>query len=107
MAYNKVILEGHLGKDCDSRFTPEGKAVTKFSLAVNNGKDKKPVWVTITTWENLAEACTKALHAGSRVLIEGRLTEPGAWINQSDNLPRASIEVTASTVVFLDKKESE
>jgi single-strand DNA-binding protein len=105
MAYNKVILEGHLGKDCEMRFTPDGKAVTKFSLAVNDGKDKKPIWVSITTWEKLAEICNASLKTGSHVLIDGKLSQAGAWLDKGDNLPRASIEVTANTVVFLDKKE--
>ena len=33
---NKVILLGNLGKDPETRFTPSGKAVTRFSLATSN-----------------------------------------------------------------------
>ncbi len=32
---NKVILIGHLGKDPEMSYTPNGLAVTKFSIAVN------------------------------------------------------------------------
>jgi single-strand DNA-binding protein len=107
MAYNKVIFEGNLGGDVTMAFTPEGKAVAKFNVAVNDGygKDKNVIWINVRAWEATAEACNSILHKGSRVLVEGHLRTPGAWINKDDNLPRASIEVTANTVVFLDKKE--
>lgn len=76
---NKVILLGHLGRDAETRFTPSGVAVSRFSIATNRRvkdsqtgewKDETD-WHNITLWrqENLANYLTK----GKQVYIEGRL----------------------------------
>ena len=56
---NKVILIGNLGKDPETRFTPNGKAVTRFSLATSNTwidangeKQQATEWHTVVVWEN-------------------------------------------------------
>ncbi len=76
---NKVILIGHLGKDAETKFTPGGAAVTKFSVATNrrwkdqtSGEFKEETdWSNVTLWraENLANYLTK----GKQVYVEGRL----------------------------------
>ncbi|MCS7010513.1 MAG: single-stranded DNA-binding protein [Anaerolineales bacterium] len=79
-ALNRVQLIGNLGKDPETRFTPTGKKVTTFSLAVNNRwKDADGTlkeytdWVNIEAWGRLGEICHQYLHKGSLVYIEGRL----------------------------------
>lgn len=63
----------------------------------------------MTTWGKQAEVCNQYLKKGSKVLVEGRLTPDGAtggprvWTAQ-DGTPRASFEVTASTVRFLSSR---
>jgi len=76
---NKVILVGHLGRDAETKFTPAGVAVTKFSVATNrrwkdqqSGEWKEETdWANIVLWrqENLANYLTK----GKQVYVEGRL----------------------------------
>ena len=76
---NKVILIGHLGRDAETRFTPAGVAVTKFSVATNRrwkdqqtGEWKEETdWANVVLWrqENLANYLTK----GKQVYVEGRL----------------------------------
>ena len=41
LALNRVQLIGRLGKDPDARYTPTGKQVVKFSLAVSNSWKKE------------------------------------------------------------------
>jgi single-strand DNA-binding protein len=78
-ALNRVQLIGYLGKDPESRFTPTGKKVAHFSLAVTQhwktgGETKEYTeWVTVEAWGGLGEICQKYLHKGSLVYIEGRL----------------------------------
>jgi single-strand DNA-binding protein len=78
-ALNRVQLMGYLGKDPESRYTPTGKKVTTFSLAVTQrwktgGETKEYTeWVNIEAWGGLGEICEKYLHKGSLVFIEGRL----------------------------------
>jgi single-strand DNA-binding protein len=79
-ALNRVQMIGRLGKDPESRFTPTGKKVAHFSLAVSNrwksaeGEAKEYTeWVNIEAWGRLGEICTQYLHKGSLVYLEGRL----------------------------------
>jgi single-strand DNA-binding protein len=76
---NKVILIGHLGRDAETKFTPGGTSVTKFSVATSfNKKDpqsgewkEETNWTNVTVWkaENLANYLLK----GTQVYVEGRL----------------------------------
>ncbi len=76
---NKVILVGRLGKDAETRFTPAGISVTKFSVATSRRWQDKQTqewkeetdWSDVTLWrnENLSQYLTK----GTQVYVEGRL----------------------------------
>ena len=78
-ALNRVQLIGRLGRDPESKFTPTGKKVTHFSLAVSqrwkaNGESKEYTeWVNIEAWGRLGEVCQEYLTKGSLVFLEGRL----------------------------------
>src|SRR6187399_2344573 len=76
---NKVILLGNLGKDAETRFTPQGTAVSSFSVATTRRwKDQQTGdwkeetnWTNVVLWrqENVAQYLTK----GRQVYVEGRL----------------------------------
>jgi len=77
---NKVQLIGNLGKDPEIRFTPEGKQVATFSLAVNRtfkNKEGESIddtqWFNIEAWTGLAKVVEDHLKTGDRIYIEGRL----------------------------------
>jgi len=79
-ALNRVQLIGRLGKDPEGKFTPTGKKVTHFSVAVSNrwksneGEMKESTeWVNVEAWERLGETCHEYLKKGSLVYVEGRL----------------------------------
>ncbi|HET8670410.1 MAG TPA: single-stranded DNA-binding protein [Candidatus Saccharimonadales bacterium] len=79
-ALNRVQLIGYLGKDPESKYTPTGRRVTDFPIAVTNrwksrdGETKESTeWVNIEAWERLGETCRQYLQKGSLVYIEGRL----------------------------------
>ena len=79
-ALNRVQLIGRLGKDPESKFTPTGKKVTHFSVAISNrwkskeGEAKEfTEWVNIEAWGRLGEVCSEYLKKGSLVFVEGRL----------------------------------
>ena len=98
---NKVILIGNLGADPEMRFSPEGKAVTNFSLAVTTGKDKsaKTTWFRVSCWQRLAELVNQYLTKGRQVYVEGRLY-PREW-QGNDGKSHTSLDVVADRVVFL------
>jgi single-strand DNA-binding protein len=79
-ALNRVELIGRLGRDPESKFTPTGKRVAHFSVAVSNnwktneGETKESTeWVNVEAWERLGVVCQEYLRKGSLVYIDGRL----------------------------------
>jgi len=79
-ALNRVQLIGRLGKDPESKFTPAGKQVSHFSVAVSerwksrDGETKEYTeWVNVEAWGRLGEVCQEYLKKGSLAYIEGRL----------------------------------
>ena len=108
---NKVMIIGHLGKDPEMRYTPNGKPVSKFSVAVSrqwnaaNGERKSETeWFTVVAWGSLAEICKQYLSKGQQVYIEGRL-QSRSWKDDSGN-QRTSVEVVAKEMVMLgDRKK--
>src|SRR5271154_5307057 len=102
---NKVILVGHLGRDAETKFTPAGVAVTKFSVATNrrwkdqqSGEWKEETdWANIVLWrqENLANYLTK----GKQVYVEGRLQTRS--YDDKDGKKQYMTEVVADDVILL------
>lgn len=96
--YSQITLLGRVGQDCEMRYTPSGKGVASFSLAVDRGYgDKKTTqWYRVTVWEPLAESAAKLLTKGVTVLVVGELEEPRTYTTK-DGETRVSLEVTART----------
>jgi single-strand DNA-binding protein len=104
---NKIMLIGNLGRDPELNVTAEGTPVTKFSLAVSrktsNG-EKETEWFNIVAWRQLAEICERYLHKGSKVYIEGRLTQ--RKYTDKEGIQRTSVEVIANDMKMLDSKSA-
>ncbi len=102
---NKVILIGRLGKDAETKFTPGGAAVTKFSVATNwSRKDAQSgEWKEETDWTNIvlwkAENLSQYLVKGKQVYVEGRLQTRS--YDDKDGKKVYSTEVVASDVLLL------
>ena len=109
---NRVQLIGRLGKDPESRFTPNGKKVAHFSLAVSNrwktadGENKEYTeWVNIEAWGRLGEICQQYLHKGSLVFLEGRLKTDK--YEDKGGETKYYTKVVALVMQMLDKKPEE
>ncbi len=113
MSYQKVIIVGNLGRDPEMRYTPDGTAVTSFSVATNRkwtntdgSQGEETVWFRVSVWRKQAEVAAKYLAKGRQVMVEGRMTPdratggPRVWTAQ-DGTPRASFEMTADRIIFL------
>jgi single-strand DNA-binding protein len=110
-ALNRVQLIGNLGKDPESKFTPTGKKVAHFSIAVNNrwkskeGETKEYTeWVTVEAWGRLGEICQGYLKKGSLVYIEGRL-KTDKYEDKGET--KYFTKVVALAMQMLDRKPSE
>lgn len=104
----KVMIIGNLGRDPETRYTPNGNPVTSFSVAVNRvytagGERKEETeWFRVSAWNKLAETCSQYLRKGSKVYVEGRL-KTSTWDGQ-DGQKRLTLEVTATDMIILDSK---
>jgi single-strand DNA-binding protein len=102
---NKVILVGRLGRDAETKFTPSGAAMTKFSVATNrrwkdqqSGEWKEETdWANVVLWrqENVATYLTK----GKQVYVEGRLQTRS--YDDKDGKKQYMTEVVADDVILL------
>lgn len=102
---NKVILIGHLGRDAETKFTPGGAAVTRFSIATNRRwKDQQSgEWKEETDWSNVvlwrSENLSQYLQKGKQVYVEGRLQTRS--YEDKDGKKVWSTEVVAEDVILL------
>jgi single-strand DNA-binding protein len=107
---NKIMLIGHLGKDAELTYTPNGAAVAKFSLATSrrytdkaSGERKSDTtWFNIVAWEKLAETCSTYLKKGAKVFVEGRMVT--REYTDKDNIKRTAWDVVISEMEMLDNK---
>jgi single-strand DNA-binding protein len=104
---NKVIIVGNLGRDPETRYMPNGEAVTNVAVATTeswkdkNSGDKKEIteWHRITFYRKLAEIAGQYLKKGSSVYVEGRL-QTRKWTDK-DGVERYTTEIIADTMQML------
>lgn len=107
---NKVTLIGHLGKDPELKFTADGNAYARFSIATSDtyknkeGKDvDRTEWHNITVWRKLAEICAQYLKKGAKIYMEGRIR---SYVDPKDDSKKYyGIEMT--DMIMLDSKKSD
>ena len=105
---NKVIIVGNLGRDPETRYMPEGGAITNISVATTDKwKDKngelqeKTEWHRVAFFGKLAEIAGEYLKKGGQVYIEGRLrTEE----YEKDGIKRWSTDIMADEMQMLGSK---
>jgi single-strand DNA-binding protein len=102
-SYNRVILVGNLTRDPEIRYTQSGKGVTKFTLAVNNPRNKEETtFVDIVAWDRLGETCNTYLKKGSNCLVEGRLVIRS--YDDKDGNKRKATEVVIDNMQMLGSR---
>ena len=108
---NKVIIVGNLGRDPETRYMPNGEAVTNIAVATteswkdkNSGEKKELTeWHRITFYRRLAEVAGQYLKKGSQVYIEGRL-QTRKWTDK-ENVERYTTEIIADTMQMLGSRQ--
>jgi single-strand DNA-binding protein len=106
---NKVMIIGHLGKDPEMRYTPSGRPVTTFTVAVSRSwnsadgeRHTETEWFNVVAWGNLAEICKQYLAKGQQVYIEGRL-QTRRW-DDKEGQKHTSVEVVANEMMMLGER---
>jgi single-strand DNA-binding protein len=98
---NVVVLSGRLTRDPEQRYTPSGKSVTSFGLAVNssfNGNDYVDFF-DIEAWNGLGDAVAKHRTKSDQVIVHGELRQQ-RWTDQGGN-KRSKVIIRASRVEFI------
>ena len=109
---NKVILVGNLGKDPETRYMPNGDAVTNITLATTDSwKDKSSgdkreatEWHRVVFFRKLAEIASQYLRKGSQVYIEGSL-KTRKW-QDKDGQDRYTTEIVADEMKMLGSRQA-
>lgn len=105
---NRTVLVGRLTKDPELRYTPNGIAITRFTLAVNqtfknqNG-ERKTDFINIVVWRKQAENVATFLGKGAQVAVDGRI-QTGHY-DDSTGKRIYTFEVMADTVSFLSPQK--
>jgi len=106
---NKVILVGNVGQDPETRYMPNGGAVTNVTLATSDTwKDKntgenqeRTEWHRVVFYQRLAEIVAEYVKKGSKIYIEGRL-QTRSW--EQDGVKRYTTEIIANEMQMLDSR---
>jgi single-strand DNA-binding protein len=106
---NKVILVGNLGNDPDTRYLPDGGAVTNISIATseswkdrNTGQqNERTEWHRVVFFRRLAEIAGEYLKKGSKVYIEGKL-RTRQW--EKEGQKHYTTEIVADEMQMLDSR---
>ncbi|BFH11134.1 single-stranded DNA-binding protein [Bacillus cereus] len=102
---NRVVLIGRLTRDPELRYTPNGIAVTQFTLAVdrpfsNQSGEREADFISVIVWRAAAEASANYLRKGRLAAVEGRIQT-----RHYDNAEGKRVyvtEVVADNVRFLE-----
>lgn len=97
---NKVLLIGRLTKDAELRYTPNGKAVASFTVAVQRNKEEAD-FINCVAWNKVAENLANYTSKGSLVGVEGSIQTRSYKNNEGKTV--YVTEVWAQSVEFLSK----
>src|SRR5262252_9473466 len=108
---NKVILVGNLGRDPETRYNPEGGAITNISVATtetwkdkaSGEKQERTEWHRVVFFNRLAEIAGEYLKKGSQVYVEGSL-RTRKW-QDKEGQERYTTEIVAERMQMLGSRQ--
>jgi len=109
---NKVIIVGNLGKDPETRYSPNGGAICNVRIATTrNWKDKtsgekkeETEWHSVVFYDRLAEIAGEYVTKGSPLLIDGRL-KLDTW--EKDGKKNSKLRVVCDRMQLLGARSGE
>ena len=109
MSVNKVILVGRLGRDPETRYIPNGEAITNFSLATdeqwrdrNGERQTRTEWHNITLFGKLGEIAGQYLRKGSQVFIDGKIQS--RKYTGKDGIERTAYDIIGNEMKMLGNR---
>ncbi len=109
---NLVVAAGNLGRDPEVKYTTDGSAIAKFSVAVSEtwrGKDgeqkERTEWVPVVCFGHLAEIVEKYVVKGMLVMVQGKFRSREYETQGGEK--KKVVEIIADKVQFSGKKKEE
>ena len=106
---NKVQLIGHLGRDPEVRYTPDGNAVANLQVATtrvwkdkNGERQEDTEWTRVVFYDRRAEIASDFLKKGGQCYVEGYL-RTRKWADK-DGIDRYTTEVVGTDLILLSSK---
>ena len=103
---NTAVIMGRLTADPELRHTPQGIAVTRFTVAVDRayqkaGTERQADFIDVVCWRQTAEFVTRYFRKGSMIGVEGSI-QTGSY--EKDGIRRRTFEIVANNVSFCGSK---
>lgn len=109
---NKVTLIGNVGKDPETRYMPNGDAVTNLTLATtetwkdkSGEKKEKTEWHRVVLYRKLGELAAQYVVKGSSLYIEGRI-ETNKYTDK-EGVEKYSTQIVGAEMKFLGGRTSD
>ena len=103
---NKIIVIGHLGRDPEMKYMPNGQSVPSFSIAssrkytTSSGERREETeWFNVSAFGRQAELCNQYLAKRRQIYVEGRLHSRS--YETRDGQTRFVNEITITEMQFL------
>jgi single-strand DNA-binding protein len=107
---NKVTLIGNLGQDPELKYTANQIPVCQLSIATketwmkDGNKQETTEWHRVNVWNKQAESCSKFLHKGSQVYVEGKIK---TRMYEKNGEKRYATEIEAKGIKFMSSPKNE
>ncbi|MFF2076367.1 single-stranded DNA-binding protein [Kitasatospora sp. NPDC058162] len=97
-----ITVVGNLTDDPELRFTPQGTAMARFTIASTprtydkasgQWKDGTTLFLRATAWREMAEHITESLTKGMRVVVTGRLVQHNWKTDQGENRSMLGLDI--------------
>jgi single-strand DNA-binding protein len=102
---NKVILVGRISNELELRYTPNGKAICEFNIAVNRIGSEGTDFLTCVVWNKQAENLVNFQNKGSLIAVEGSNRVDKYKNEQGQN--RYKNYVLVNNIQFLEAKKQD
>lgn len=109
---NRFMIIGTLVRDPELRYTPSGRPVSSFSVAVSRTwksqegeRREETEWFNVVAWGNLAEICKTHLHKDQQVYVEGRVQTRG-WADENGQKHFRTELVASDMIVLGDRRNN-
>lgn len=97
---NFIQIAGRVGRDPETRFTPDGKKVISFSIATNRKRkgQEETVWYRVTIWGDQYDNMMPYIKKGTALIVVGDL-DAGLYTDK-EGKPQVSLDINAKMITF-------